>query len=223
MEWIGEIIKTLSTIVTAAVACWGVSTWRRQVVGKRRMEIAEEALLAAYQVRDVIAAARMPVTFKGEGSTRPPFRGEQDFQKEILDSFYAPLERMQKQTDKFASLYLAGQRFRVHFGPQHAEIFGAFHQARMHVMQAAECLIEEHIERSTTSEEIKGWKADLWRSLSPGRPDDLARSVDEAVGKLETICRPVLADAVGPERFLQWIGAVGRRGVVWAGLRPRAD
>jgi len=47
MKWL-EIINPISIIVAAGVAVYGVNAWRREHVGKRRRELAEDTLALFY-------------------------------------------------------------------------------------------------------------------------------------------------------------------------------
>ena len=52
------------------MAAYSLDAWRREFMGKRRMELAEEVLALFYQARDVIEQIRSPVRYLGEGQTR---------------------------------------------------------------------------------------------------------------------------------------------------------
>lgn len=66
---IADILQSISMIL----ACWaviaGIDAWRREFVGKRRIELAEETLEAFYALRDAIAFIRNPFSSTQEGST----------------------------------------------------------------------------------------------------------------------------------------------------------
>src|ERR1700730_11838477 len=79
--WWVELLKALPSIVTAGTAIFGVllakaglEKWRRETIGKRKIEVAEEVLADFYQARDIINEARAamigflhPLVDKGEG------------------------------------------------------------------------------------------------------------------------------------------------------------
>ena len=52
MDGWGELIQTVSIAVTAYFAVAGLRVWLAQMIGKRRFEIAGDAVLAAYRVRE---------------------------------------------------------------------------------------------------------------------------------------------------------------------------
>ena len=71
--WIFSVITAFAAVITAcaavAAACAaikGINAWRNQLVGRRKMELAEETLQTFHNARAAIAWARNPATFKGE-------------------------------------------------------------------------------------------------------------------------------------------------------------
>ena len=50
--------ESLSVIIASGVAIWGIHAWRREHVGKRRIDLAEETLTLFYEARDVVNGAR---------------------------------------------------------------------------------------------------------------------------------------------------------------------
>ncbi|WP_286875858.1 hypothetical protein, partial [Marinimicrobium sp. UBA4509] len=57
--------------VSAAIVAWlGLNTWRRQLVGQDRYQLAKELVLCLYQLRDQIEAARRPIVEIMRGEPR---------------------------------------------------------------------------------------------------------------------------------------------------------
>ena len=62
MTWI-EIVKQISIILGIGVAFYGIDSWRREHTGKRRIELAEDALALFYEAVDAIKHMRHPASF----------------------------------------------------------------------------------------------------------------------------------------------------------------
>lgn len=60
-EIIREILTSLSAIVVAFAAITGLSTWKRQMVGKDYFDLAKRVLCAVYELRSAIDYVRWPV------------------------------------------------------------------------------------------------------------------------------------------------------------------
>lgn len=81
-EWIdlaSTVIQAIAIATTAAFAVAGLRAWRRELVGRRKFEIAEQTLSAFVEARDALAYVRSPLVYRGEGRSRPRDSG-------ILDS-----------------------------------------------------------------------------------------------------------------------------------------
>lgn len=65
MAW-DESLRTIATLAGVAVAWYGVNTWRRQLRGNVRHEVARALLRAGLRLRDQIHAARSVIMDGGE-------------------------------------------------------------------------------------------------------------------------------------------------------------
>ncbi len=72
-NWV-EVVQAVAVIVASVVAIFGINAWKREYVGKRRMELAEEVLAMFYEVRDVMHDIRAPFSF-GKRPAIPPWLG----------------------------------------------------------------------------------------------------------------------------------------------------
>ena len=59
---IKDIIIALAAITTAAVAIYGITSWRRELSGKANFEVARNLAKAIYLLRDEISYCRDPIT-----------------------------------------------------------------------------------------------------------------------------------------------------------------
>ena len=64
-------ISTIAQTVAIVSACWaiisGVGAWKREFIGKRKIELAEQVLAQFFEVRDAIACIRNPFSSSDEG------------------------------------------------------------------------------------------------------------------------------------------------------------
>jgi hypothetical protein len=104
-------------------AIYGFDAWRREHIGKRRIELAEDVLALFYQARDAIAHIRSPFGFGGEGSTRKPAENEKAEDKRALDSAYVLIERYRSHAELFAKIHAMRYRFMAQIGVESAKPF----------------------------------------------------------------------------------------------------
>ena len=64
---VANILESISLIIAAWAVIIGVNAWRREYIGKRRLELAEEVLSLFYEARDIIRYIRNPFGYIGRG------------------------------------------------------------------------------------------------------------------------------------------------------------
>jgi len=203
-SWIALLKDSLS-VVAAALAVWGIGAWRRDFVGKRRIELAEEALRLFYQARDAIAAMRAPMAFGAEMAD--VVRDD----RESSEKFHwrqtvAPLfKRYNERTELFAQLSALRYRFMARFGEKSAEPFQQIQHIVHSLFVSANMLVQTADDvpvigaedggvqakaREHRRELRRGWEADIWGVGD--EHDKISKKVDEIVKSIEVVCRPII-------------------------------
>lgn len=121
-----SLIGTAAVIVGligSIAALRGVNTWRSEMIGRRRAELAEETLARFYEARDNLAWARIPGGFQGEGETRQRIAGETENERADRDAYYRTVERISKKAEFWSTFDASRYRFRAVFGTPAADPF----------------------------------------------------------------------------------------------------
>ena len=108
-----NFLESISIILAAWAVIIGISAWRREFIGKRRIELAEDTLTLFYQTIDVIDAIRNPFAYADEGTTRKQSEKETPEEKEIYDKAFVVIERFNKNIELFNKLHALRYRFMV--------------------------------------------------------------------------------------------------------------
>lgn len=195
---IATIFQSISIIIAAWTAVWGIYSWRKEFIGKRRIDLAEELLAQFYEAKDVISEIRSPFGFSGEGSSREASDKESEEEKEILDRVYVVYERYNVHKELFNNIRSLRYRAMAQLGHEIAEPFDQLNKQVMRIFISARRLshywqrqgrttwenkeaFEEHMEKMHEHEAV------FWEG---GAEDDpITPLVDDAVNKMETICR----------------------------------
>ena len=123
METIALIGQSLAVIA----ACWaiisGVGAWKREFIGKRKIELAEEVLAYFFQIKDAVAAIRNPFSSGDEGKSRKRGDHEDKDEAELLDRGYIVFERYETHKEAFVRFNTLKYKFMASFGPETEEIF----------------------------------------------------------------------------------------------------
>jgi hypothetical protein len=205
MNWVeaGEIAKAIAPMFTAGAACFGawiawhgLEKWRIEMVGKRKADLAEQALTAAYEARDVFVVARSRGFLGGEGDSRKERPGEGEAQQKMRNTYFIPIERLTREKELFARLQSLRYAFAAHFGDHAMSPFDEIRQVRAEIISSASILIEItandgrilHLGGGEALLNVLGW--------GPAeRPDDIDRKIEKAFQDIKSLCHPVLTGA----------------------------
>lgn len=156
---------------------------------KRAQDLAEEVLSGFYEVARMMPAIRSPATWNHEGKSRPRPEGEQDSIASLRDTYYAIVERLDRNREVIARLLSKQFRVQAVFG---TEATGPFEElngivsrittsARMLIMTAGQTPPPSHTK----------WQSDIWADW--GKVDEVSASIDAMIADVERIFRPALA------------------------------
>ena len=195
------ILQNISVIIASLVAIFGIDAWRREHVGRRRMDLAEEVLALFYQARDVIRAVRSPFGFSGEGSTRKSNPSESPEEKKALDNAYVVVERYNKHIELFSRIRALRYRFMAQVGLEKSKPFDELGGVIDEIFLAARKLsrywiLEERVflsegERDKHFQRVRDAEGVFWEGDKD--PDPIQPRVDAAVGAMERTCQDILS------------------------------
>ena len=144
----GINLANLAQAGSVALASWaiinGIDAWKREFIGKRRIELAEETLAKFFEVKDAIIMIRSPFGRIGEGSSRAPAPGETEAETEVLNRGYVVVERYQKAEKTFSDFQVLKYKFMAAFGHKTEEIFNETYKAVSSIFSAANTLARSY-------------------------------------------------------------------------------
>ena len=188
------LVQASMVLVTGFIAVRGLNTWRAQLIGKRKAELAEEVLTGFYQARDVFVWARSRGLFGSEGESRNATAGESEAVRKARNLYFVPIERLVREKELFAKLHALRYAFGAYFGAATAKPFETLADVHSQIMTSASVLIQSVMPGPNNDVVLIGVD-ELLDTLGWGkrkRPDTVDRSIDEAVGQIELLCKPVL-------------------------------
>lgn len=195
-DWTAAL-QSLAVIAASCVAFFGINSWRRELVGKRRMELAEEVLALFYQAKDIIAFVRFPAGYAAESADRKPEPHEKPEQKRIRDDAFVTRERFNKNSEVFSRIHALRYRFMAQFGKDTGvpfgqlksildELFVALHQWVM-LSEVDDRVFTTSQSRQDHQARIEKYEAVLW---GMEEDDQISMRVEKAIANVEQICRP---------------------------------
>ena len=131
-------------------------------------------------------------------TTRQRQPDESDSLARLRDTYFVPLERMQKTSGDFAEFEKMQLLCQVYFGPEAGEPFERVKKARHTVWVGATMLLQTAGEHGMDSESnrklVAKWYSHIWEGYGAEgqQPDELSDAVNRAVADIEAMCRPHL-------------------------------
>jgi len=135
-----DFVSSISVLIAALTFIAGVSAWKREFVGKRRIELAESVLALFYEAEDAIKQIRSPHSFDGEGGTRKRADNELEVESRLLDQANVVFERYQKREKLFAQIHSMRYRVMATFDSSAAEPFDELNKIIHEIFFAARML-----------------------------------------------------------------------------------
>ncbi len=197
-DW-AEIGQSVSLILASLFAIYGIDAWRREFIGKRRMELAEEVLALFYEARDIIQEIRSPVGYSGEGTTRKPASNERPEDKDALDHAYTLTERYNRHVETFARIQALRYRFMAQVGSEATQPFVELNGIVNELILASRRMARlgttpDH--RLRTERDIEKYDQERRKVevvFYSGEEDDpISPRVDGAIAKIESTCRGLI-------------------------------
>lgn len=194
MKWM-EWLQGISLVIASWTAIYGISAWRREHVGARRVELAEDTLALFYEAADVIRHIRHPASFGYETSHIEQEENETEEAFAARKNASIVFVRFEKRQELFNRIYAARYRFMAQFGKHNAGPFDELHAIKGEIFTAARMLVrlwnrqhfrtqeqlEQHDERVTKFEAV------FWEGNE--EDDPINPRVRRMIMEIEAVCR----------------------------------
>jgi hypothetical protein len=205
----------LLTIAGLCLAFQGLRTfgkWRREKIEEKRIEVAVEALAAAYKSKYVFEHIRGPLRQSYEWQDMPNVAGESEEERKQRGSLYAVSKRLERNKDFFDHVWELQPKFMAIFGRETEEIFLLLHTARREIEVACE-MLEWMRAPQTGAQDAQLW-VQMRRDISSGSSatakegDRVGKKLEDFRTRIETLCRPIvdreLSRGAQPTSFSHW-------------------
>jgi CRISPR/Cas system CSM-associated protein Csm2 small subunit len=198
-----EILKSASIILAAISIILGIRAWKREFIGKRKIRLAEDALMLFYQARDAIREIRNPFGSVGEGGTRKKAENETKDETDILNKAYVVFERYNKREEIFNKLQSTRYQFMARFGRDTEKPFTELNNVLKDIFIAAQMLGSYYWKRqgraSMNSEEFKKHLDDMIEHEATfwfmgEEKDQIGKRVEGIISDIEKITRDTLTE-----------------------------
>lgn len=197
MKDILSIFESIAVIFAALFTISGILFWKRQVIEKRKIEIAEKILIAFYRARDTIEFSRQKMLFVGEYElVKTKYRHCQIHSDENAIKCMVVIERLNREDEIFSELQSLYYAYTVVLGgsPKTYENFNALRSRITDAALRVGKLWRDADEKKVTPEleaKIKHYESIIW---STEKPDDAIYSELKAItSEAEEVCSKHIA------------------------------
>ena len=199
LKEITDIAQNISIILASLFAIYGLDAWRREHVGIRRIELAEEVLALFYQARDAIESIRYPIGFSSEGQSRKSNENETDEDKQALDQAYVLIERYNKHSELFSRIHSLRYKFMALLGQEAAQPFDELNKIVNELIVASHQMARRAKQPlrhfKSEAEEKRDWDNYLKTDrvyYAGGDDDPIAPRVNQTISSIEKTCRHII-------------------------------
>ncbi|OAI02256.1 hypothetical protein [Methylomonas methanica] len=197
MDWT-EGLKQISILIAAWVAIYGIDSWRREHAGKRRIELAEDALTLFYEAVDAIKWIRHPVSFTNETENIEQEKGETDANFRARKSASVVFIRYNQRLELFNKLHSMRYRFMAQIGKDKATPFDDLNNIVNEITGAARVLTRLWpLENVVTTEQweqhrkqIQKYEAVFWGGYE--EEDPITPKLNKVITEIEATCKAVI-------------------------------
>ena len=207
MNWI-QILQQVSILIGIWIIIYGIDAWRREHVGKRQLELAEDTLAMFYEAADAIRHMRHPASFGHEIEDVKRGERETDAQFQARQNAYVVFHRYNQYQELFNKIHASRYRFMAQIGKGEAEPFNELRKIINEITRAARMLAtlwardsfrtdeqwEKHRERINKHEAV------FWGGIE--EDDPINPKIDKVVYDIEKTCYSIISGKGTLHRFL---------------------
>lgn len=196
-DWI-ELLTLISILVGICVAIYGIDTWRREHVGKRQLELAEDTLALFYEAADAIRHMRHAASFGREMQDVEQQDGESDSKFQARQNASVVFHRYNQHQALFNKLHASRYRFMAQIGKEEARPFDELRAITSQITLAANVLARlwsrDHFR--TEEQKKKHWddierhEAVFWEGSA--EDDPIKPILDKAIVDMDATCKSII-------------------------------
>jgi hypothetical protein len=193
-----EGLTQISVLIGIWVAIYGIDAWRREHVGKRQIELAEETLALFYEAVDAVKHLRHPVSFGAEHDDIERSAGESEQAFKARKNASVVFYRHKQYQHLFSKIHATRYRFMAQFGKGAAKPFDELHSIIRQILLSARLLsrywaldtFQSEEQRNKHWERIEKEEAIFWEGLE--NEDPINPRLDQLVECVEKTCRQAI-------------------------------
>lgn len=193
-----EILRDISLIIGIWVAIYGIDSWRREHIGKRKIELAEETLALFYEARDAISEIRNPWSWESETAEIKKKENESEDNYEARKMASIVAIRYEKHSELFNKIHSLRYRFMSQIGKNDDKPFKDLRKIVNEIFISVHLLVvlRHGICRDTNEQneeliqKIEKHRSIIWENWEDNDP--IKPRIENTIIEIENTCRKVI-------------------------------
>jgi len=189
---VSDIALGISAVVVAVVAFFGLRTWRKELTGKAKFDVARNVMLLGFKLRENFKWARNPGGWSWEYANRTRQENESPELSAVLDQWYAKNQRLQLLVENLQKLEEAAWEAEILLNEDSGkcvqEAFNTYRSSYAELSSAIYSYFETRHDEAIgqdvrqRQEEQKELKKEIYSAAR----DDFSKRIDQATEQLAT-------------------------------------
>ena len=192
------ILRDIAVIIGICIAIYNINSWRREHIGKRKIELAEDTLTLFYEAADVIHYLRHPFSFASETEDIERVNGESEDAYQARKNASVLLKRYNEHQELFSRIHAMRYRFMVQIGKEEAKSFDDLRKIINEVLASARRLsrlwarsrFRTEKEKVNHQQKVKKYEAVFWENSI--EEDPINPRVKKVLLDIERICHKII-------------------------------
>ena len=187
---VSDIVVGLCAIAVAIVAVFGLRTWRKELTGRAKFDVARNVMRLGFKFKDDFQAARNPFTWLGEYDSRQQQENESKAESRVLNEWYARNRRLQPLIEDLQKLQEVGWEAEIVLGENSSErvseAIAVFRHSYAELSSAIYSYFETRRDEAVTGDMYhdQDWLKELKKEIYSAKDDDFFKRIDEATNQL---------------------------------------
>ncbi|MCV3205900.1 hypothetical protein OHD62_04880 [Mesorhizobium sp. YC-39] len=201
LDTIQSILTAVATGAGIYFAFDGLHAWKREMTGKRDIELCQKVIEMFYEAEHKMNVLRSPMSYTQEGEGRAKEEGETEEETRRRNHLFVPIARFNTQSEFWSEFFSYRFRMRALFGDPASDAFRPADEAIRSFRAAATTNYQAQFmdERGLNPETRRSFENQIWAGTSD--PDVIADKMREAITAMEAICVPIVR-ATKPSEWL---------------------
>jgi hypothetical protein len=189
---ISDIVVGVSALGVAVIAFFGLRTWRRELTGKAKFNLARDLMLLGFKLEALFEGARHPFTYSTEYADRPRKEDETQNVSQVLDEWYARANRLKTLHENLIKIQEASWEAQILLNEDSKNSVSEAVAVYRHSFVELSSAIDSHFDTKRESAETgipykdQDWLKELHKTIYSRKDDNFSKQIEGATTKLKS-------------------------------------